>query len=221
MALAPFPEGRVPTGLTIRPLASYALQPWRNGGGRTRPLAEGADGAWRISLAEVERDGPYSRFPDMDRLSLVVQGPGVDLRHTGNHVMLEPGRAVEYDGGIDWQATLRGGPVIALNTMAARGRFRSRVVPLRETTLIPTGSFALVLPLSGTCAWRTEDRTRAMALASDSLITRHVDGPDLLVTPLADAVPTPLFPSASGAAVALVLIESVGQLKLRNEGNVT
>jgi len=46
--------------------------PWRNGAGTTRELASsaGPDGGfrWRISLADLARDAPFSSFPATDRL---------------------------------------------------------------------------------------------------------------------------------------------------------
>ena len=52
-----------------------APQPWANGGGTTRELATADDGAWRISLADIDRDGPFSSFPGRHRLLTVVDGP--------------------------------------------------------------------------------------------------------------------------------------------------
>ncbi|MCX4158292.1 HutD family protein [Paraburkholderia aspalathi] len=41
----------------MRSVASVPQEPRRNGGGITRTLATGSS-QWRISLAEIERDGP-------------------------------------------------------------------------------------------------------------------------------------------------------------------
>ena len=46
-------------------LAATPPQPWRNGGGVTRELlAWPAGGGWqvRVSVAEIEADGPFSPF---------------------------------------------------------------------------------------------------------------------------------------------------------------
>jgi environmental stress-induced protein Ves len=207
----------LPVGLSIEPLASFASHPWRNGGGTTRAFVEETEGGWRISLADVARDGPYSRFPGMDRLSLVIQGEGIDLqgpgRGTGTDVVaLEPGHPAQYDGGIAWQATLRDGPVVALNAMALRDRFRARIVLLREATFIRARRFALVLPMNRSCAWHTTDRA-ATLLESDAVLMRSMNGPDLTLLPLASA--------AHGIAAALVLIEPLTPIFSENEGNVT
>jgi uncharacterized protein len=46
-------------------LAQVEPRPWRNGGGVTRELLAwpgGDDWALRLSVAEIERDGPFSAF---------------------------------------------------------------------------------------------------------------------------------------------------------------
>ena len=57
-----------------------APQRWRNGGGFTRELlAWPAVEAWRlrVSVAEVESDGPFSSFPAVERWFAVLDGNGV------------------------------------------------------------------------------------------------------------------------------------------------
>jgi environmental stress-induced protein Ves len=49
----------------IVPLEDVSPAPWRNGGGVTRELLAWPtpqDWDWRISVAEVEKNGPFSRF---------------------------------------------------------------------------------------------------------------------------------------------------------------
>ncbi len=62
--------------------ADVAPQPWRNGGGRTRELLAWPAGAgWRLrlSLADIDADGPFSAFPGVQRWFAVVAGAGVEL----------------------------------------------------------------------------------------------------------------------------------------------
>ena len=53
--------------------------PWANGGGSTRVLLDdgtpGADGSYRISVADLSGAQPFSRFPGIDR-HLTFLGPG-------------------------------------------------------------------------------------------------------------------------------------------------
>ena len=58
-------------------LADTPPQPWRNGGGVTRELlAWPAGGDWqvRVSVADIEADGPFSRFPGVERWFAVLRG---------------------------------------------------------------------------------------------------------------------------------------------------
>jgi uncharacterized protein len=199
MALAPSPDMSLPSGLSILALASIKQQAWRNGGGTTRPLAEAPNGDWRVSLADVSCNGPYSLFTGIDRQSLVIEGAGIELRNGTDRISLRPGHPAGYNGELEWLATLRDGSVVALNTMVKRDRYRSSIVLLRDDTLVATGRVALFLPLDGSWAWRTTDRTAASLLSSGTAIVRDADGPDLSLTSLSNG--------ARGIAAVLVLIE--------------
>ncbi len=62
--------------------SQFQTVPWNNGGGITHEVArEDQDGKllWRLSLAEVGRDGPFSLFPGLARILTVIDGPGMDL----------------------------------------------------------------------------------------------------------------------------------------------
>lgn len=216
MASAPFPDAGPPAGVVTRPLASFEMQAWRNGGGNTRPLAEESGAGWRISLANVERDGPYSRFPGMTRQSLIVKGAGVTLQHEASRVELVPGLPIEYDGDMEWRATLRDGPVVALNTMVDPSRFRAEVILLRKPLFLPSRCFALVLSLNGSCAWRSGGLATATMLDANTVMTREHGGPDLLLTPLGDLAQDGRC--AAGNSTALVLIEDLAEPMLLDTG---
>jgi environmental stress-induced protein Ves len=64
-------------------LDNVAPSPWRNGGGVTRELVahpKGENWIWRMSVAEVESGGPFSRFDGVRRWFTVLSGAGVRLR---------------------------------------------------------------------------------------------------------------------------------------------
>jgi uncharacterized protein len=138
--------------MNVRRIESIAPERWRNGGGITRAVASSGDD-WRVSIAEVECDGPYSRFEGIARISLVLRGEGVVLRdvHSNDAVMLKPFEAVEYDGGAAWQATLIGGPVTVLNVMTRIGAYRARLQAIVDPVNVEAGCVAIAVALDGAC----------------------------------------------------------------------
>ncbi|WP_244973322.1 HutD/Ves family protein [Paraburkholderia rhynchosiae] len=122
----------------------------------TRTLATGGS-QWRISLAEVERDGPYSRFEGVSRTSLVLRGNGVTLRDHNAVVRLEPFKAVEYDGDLAWNASLVDGPVTALNVMCAQGQYRTRVWTIADPIVVRPNCAAVVVALDCGCTYSEPD----------------------------------------------------------------
>ncbi|PMS36633.1 hypothetical protein B0G57_10379 [Trinickia symbiotica] len=177
------------SAIEIRPLSAVPAEPWRNGGGITRTLAA-KDGEWRISLAEVERDGPYSRFDGITRVSFVVRGSGVTLRHEASAVALKPFEAAEYDGGTAWNAALMNGPVTVLNVMSSSGRYRAKVLAIREATIVPPGCAAVVVALDSACSY-SEQPTSAAGTCEpgQAMVVYLVDRPLWLAPAVCASVP--------------------------------
>jgi environmental stress-induced protein Ves len=95
--------------------------PWQNGGGTARELL-----AWphrenwhvRLSLADIERDGPFSSYPGVARWFAVASGAGVKLRVDGHGHSLKPDSApFRFDGGAKVECDLLAGPAQAFNLM--------------------------------------------------------------------------------------------------------
>ncbi|MEO6410525.1 MAG: HutD family protein [Burkholderiaceae bacterium] len=101
--------------------SAVAPQPWRNGGGSTRELLAWPDAqAWsvRISLAEIEADGPFSDFADVQRWFAVVEGAGVALRFGAIERRVTPSDApLRFDGSHGPHCALVDGPTSDLNLM--------------------------------------------------------------------------------------------------------
>ena len=106
-------------------VAGAAPMPWKNGGGVTRELLKlpadaGADD-WtlRISVADIDADGPFSPFPGIARWFAVLSGAGVRLRWPARALHLHAGEApLHFDGGDAPDCTLFDGPTRDLNVMA-------------------------------------------------------------------------------------------------------
>ncbi|MFC7360242.1 HutD/Ves family protein [Nocardioides astragali] len=92
-------------------------QPWANGGGTTRELLRDDDGAWRISLADIGADGPFSAFPGRHRLLTLVEGPVLDLEVDGEAHVVEPHRPFAFSGDAVVVASVPEGAVRVLNVV--------------------------------------------------------------------------------------------------------
>ncbi len=104
--------------------ADYTRQPWKNGKGVTVELAR-ADrtGAllWRLSMATVAEDGPFSVFPGIERNLTVLTGPGFRLVGDGLALDCLPLQPVAFAGDVPVRAEGSGGQVSTdFNVMTAR-----------------------------------------------------------------------------------------------------
>ena len=87
--------------------ADYRIQPWANGRGQTVELARDDDAQgviWRLSVAAVSEEGPFSRFPGLQRNLTVIRGPGFTLRGAGITLRAALLTPVAFPGEIDISA---------------------------------------------------------------------------------------------------------------------
>jgi environmental stress-induced protein Ves len=96
-------------------------QRWRNGGGFTRELlAWPRAQAWRlrVSVADVESDGPFSSFPGVERWFAVLDGNGIELTVGGAaHRLTVDGAPLRFSGEAPAVCRLLDGPTRDLNLM--------------------------------------------------------------------------------------------------------
>src|SRR5690606_16282318 len=119
--------------LTWLPRWTQRVVAWRNGLGSTREVAiDPLDGSveqgfrWRVSCAGVAADGPFSRFPGVDRTLWLVRGDGLLLDLDGREVRLDQRlQRVDFAGEANVHARLLGGAVDDLNVMVRRGEVRA------------------------------------------------------------------------------------------------
>ena len=113
----------------LRP-EDYRVMPWKNGGGSTTEIAIYPEGSgisgsgfmWRVSIAEVVADGPFSRFPGIDRHIMTIAGHGMMLEARDNGMIDLSQRLVPraFSGDWDVEGRLIDGPVRDFNLMVAR-----------------------------------------------------------------------------------------------------
>lgn len=109
-----------------------SARPWKNGGGSTTELAafpqdSSFDGfQWRLSVAEVGSDGPFSIFGGVDRTLALLQGSGMRLFPMNQaEVLITPERpAYQFTGEVAITAVLLEGPTKDFNVMTRRSTCR-------------------------------------------------------------------------------------------------
>jgi uncharacterized protein len=93
---------------------------WKNGGGVTREIAvASARGKtiWRLSMADVALDGPFSDFTGLTRILTVIRGNGMDLISAHGKLSADLNRPVRFDGALKINSVLKDGPIQDLNLM--------------------------------------------------------------------------------------------------------
>lgn len=145
-------------------LATTPSTPWKNGGGSTQELACWPPGAdmnsfeWRVSLASVDRPGPFSVFPDIDRQIMLLDGDGLHLRSAGwQHTLDQRWRPFAFSGDDPVDGTMLGGTSRDFNLMLRRGVWHGalRVVGDAQTPAGVEAVFCMVL--RGAWRWAPAD----------------------------------------------------------------
>jgi uncharacterized protein len=113
------------TPLQVLRFDTYRATPWKNGGGVTHEIArshETGEPDWRLSLATIDRDGPFSDFAGFDRTIVPIDGPGFELIVGGERVVLEPRTSApfRFAGEEPVECRLRGGRSRDLNAFSRR-----------------------------------------------------------------------------------------------------
>ena len=98
--------------------SALPAQPWKNGGGVTREIVCMPPGTglgqfdWRVSIAHIAGNGPFSAFAGINRVITLLDGPGVHLHSPDgaiDHRLDTPLRPFAFQGEAPVQADLLGG----------------------------------------------------------------------------------------------------------------
>jgi environmental stress-induced protein Ves len=111
-------------------------QPWKNGLGRTRELAvqpsvDGSPGfLWRVSIAEVDSAAPFSCFPGIDRVIVLLDGAGFGMTLDGRqrHALTTRYAPFAFPGEAQVDVAPAGGPTRDFNLMVQRARASGEIL---------------------------------------------------------------------------------------------
>jgi environmental stress-induced protein Ves len=137
--------------------------PWKNGGGVTREIACLPPGAgmndfdWRVSIAHIASDGPFSAFLGVDRIITLLSGGGVHLHSEGgevNHRLNTPLAPFAFPGEAPIHASLLAGDCHDFNVMTRRSACTAFLQVLRSACDWPAVSQGLLMAVQG--SWQLE-----------------------------------------------------------------
>ncbi|AUL42309.1 HutD family protein [Bordetella parapertussis] len=186
-------------------LAQLPVSPWRNGGGATREVARHPQGAaadgfeWRVSVADIGADGPFSAYPGIDRSITLLEGAGVRMRSadgTLDHLLDVALRPFAFAGEHAIDATLLGGPSRDFNVMTRRGRWRAEARVLHGQAVLAPAPAGVLFAAGGD--WRVQcDAGQALLRAGAGVVWRAAAGA-IHATPL----------GGEGGLIAVRLLEA-------------
>ena len=158
-------------------LNDVAPTPWRNGGGTTRelvvfPVRE--NWHWRMSVADIEHDGPFSQFEGVQRWFAVLAGAGVRLAiDDAQHALTRSSSPLAFDGGGAAHCALTAGPTRDFNLMVREGRGRMERISGAAALAVASGS--AVALWSGAAPARATFEGQMIELPPHTLGWRHLD----------------------------------------------
>jgi uncharacterized protein len=159
---------------------SLVPMPWKNGGGVTREIDAEPKGAaldaftWRLSIANVDVAGAFSRFADIDRTLVLLKGAGMHLHEASGrvHALTQPLAMASFAGETPIDATLDNGPTRDFNVMVRRGRATATVQAHRSSTslsLTDDVGLTLIFCVRGQLEVTLDGATRIILQPDDTL----------------------------------------------------
>jgi environmental stress-induced protein Ves len=168
--------------ITLLRAADRIAKPWKNGGGVTHDIAVWPDHAglddfdWRVSMAEVATDGPFSLFPGVDRTLAVLSGTmRLTIDGRGVHDFTADGAPLSFPGDIAVFGSPLGGAVTDLNVMVRRDRYKASLRRLETTdSIVVAEDETAILVAMTTLTARFQDRSIGLA----TLDALRISGPE-------------------------------------------
>jgi len=167
------------------PASQHRAQPWKNGLGLSRTIADFPAGAsfdavkWQVSATEIGADCPFSDLPGLDRQFMVIDGNGVELSciDDSGKTRLFQGKTMQgpctFSGEWKTQCRLLSGPVKVFNVMTRRGRFAAEL-SFAEGAAVDADSRQTLVAVDPRSldAWRLDGPGRLVLPASATIVVR-------------------------------------------------
>lgn len=192
--------------IRLLPANEYRRERWKNGLGWTREILRHPENSdswdWRLSIAEVDKDGGFSAFPGCDRELVLLSGEGMRLLFDDgeNATLLPPHDRHRFAGERPLQAELINGPTHDFNVIWRRDAVAVQV--LHRPLVGPMVFFAetsvrwFVYLLSGRAAFKDQPLPMNLEQGDSALIESGESGSRVILD--------------GGGEVLLVKIEELG-----------
>ncbi|PWC03666.1 hypothetical protein DCE94_11720 [Agromyces badenianii] len=106
------------------PASARNVQPWKNGLGVTEVIAaehdEAGEELWRISVATISQNGPFSSYPGVSRLLMPLDVDGLNLSIDGVERRVSQYEVVAFEGEASVEVVGVRSAIRDLNAMARR-----------------------------------------------------------------------------------------------------
>lgn len=167
----------------------YKIMPWKNGLGQTTELVKSPHSVdadipvqWRLSIADVPGSGPFSIFPNTDRIIIQLDGPPMTLSHADASPakILKKGEPYAFSGEWITQCEVAS-PARDFNIMVDRRFFSASadvtaLLPEQETRIPLRGTVVIIHLLEGSA--RISDRSHNASLDLCGPTTMIWDSPE-------------------------------------------
>ena len=143
---------------TITPPSQFKKIPWKNGKGSTIELAinKGAtldNFDWRISMADVVENGPFSDFSGYLRHLILIKGHSITLEHEEKEpdFLTQHLNYAKFLGSNKTTGILPAGPITDFNIMTKTSLYDVDVFTAEHATIkqLTNCNFAFIYSLSG------------------------------------------------------------------------
>ena len=130
-------------GIIFLRASGHIRLPWRNGQGSSAEIVSrpGPDGPfdWRLSVATIDSNAEFSRFPGIERKLMALSQIGLELGLEGGQVALRQFDVHTFAGEDRVSAVDVTRPTLGLNLMTRRGRCSGSLAVER-----PSGDWSFV-----------------------------------------------------------------------------
>ena len=179
--------------------SDHRTMPWKNGGGSTTEIAVAPDGAgidafdWRISMAVVAADGPFSAFPGCERSLTLLAGAGMALQFADRHCDLRPPYATcRFAGEQTPECVLFDGPTVDFNAIWCRDAIsitvERRAMHGSLWCLPELGVSWFVLLLSGCLALKDQEHAPQISVGDGLWLQPEANAPRLMLEGFGEAL---------------------------------